>query len=387
MNFDTKAIRTQTDRTQYREHSTPLFPTSSFCYESAEQMKAVFATEEEAFIYSRFSNPNSNELEMKLAALEGTESAFVTASGMAAIFACFMSFLKAGDHIIASKALFGSSQKLLSNWMTRWNIEHDLIDAAAPETWEQSLRTNTKILFVETPSNPGLEIYDLEKLSAFSKKHGILFIVDNCFATPYLQRPIEYGADLIMHSATKYLDGQGRVVAGAVCGPQDLIDEIKAFCRATGPSLSPFNAWILSKSLETLSIRMDRHCSNAEYLARELSKHPKVEKVIYPFLESHPNHTLAKRQMKLGGAIVSFTLKGELKDGMSFLNNLNLLSLTANLGDSRSIASHPASTTHSKLSAGERLDQGITDNLIRISVGLEDREDIYADILQSLNRI
>ena len=295
MKFDTRSIRIQTESSQYREHSTALYPTSSFCYNSAEQMQAVFAAEEEAFIYSRFSNPNCTELEDKLASLEGTEAAFVSSSGMSAVFACFMSLLSSGDHVLASKAIFGSSQKLLSNWMTKWNIDHDLVDCSDPGSWESNISVNTKLFFLETPSNPALEIYDIEKISEFCKANNILLVVDNCFSTPYLQRPVEFGADLIVHSATKYIDGQGRVLGGAVCGSRELIDQVKLFCRATGPTLSAFNAWILSKSLETLSIRMDRHCSNALFIAQELESHLSIKKLSYPFLESHKHYSLAKK--------------------------------------------------------------------------------------------
>ena len=385
--FESKAIRIQTGKTQYREHSTPLFPTSSFTYESAEQMASVFAAEEEGYIYSRFINPNNTEFEAKLAALEGTESCFATASGMSAVFASFMAFLNAGDHIIASRAIFGSTYRLMTNWLTRWNIEHDFVDGKDPESWEKAVKPNTKLLYLETPSNPSLEIIDLESAYNFCKKHDLLYLVDNCFATPYIQKPKQFGADLVIHSATKFIDGQGRVLGGAVCGDQDLITQVKGFCRATGPSLSPFNAWILSKSLETLSIRMEKHSSNALTLAKELESWKELTNVKYPFLETHPQYEIAKKQMSLGGGVVSFELDGGLESGKTFLNNLKMLSLTANLGDSRSIASHPASTTHAKLTEEQRSEVGITPGLIRISTGLEHIDDIIQDIKQAVEKI
>lgn len=387
MKFESKAIRLQTEKSQFREHSTPLYATSSFCYDNAEQMRAVFAAEEEGYIYSRFINPNSTEFETKMAQLEKTEACFATASGMSAVFASFMAFLKSGDHIIATRAIFGSTYRLLSVWLTKWNIEHTFIDGSDVDSWIKAVKPNTKMLYLETPSNPALELVDLEKAGEFCKSHNIIFNVDNCFATPYIQNPVDYGADLVVHSATKYIDGQGRVLGGAVCGSQDLVNNVKAFCRATGPSLSPFNAWILSKSLETLSIRMEKHSENALKLAQILENTKKINWVKYPFLPSHPQYELAKKQMLLGGGIVSFELTGGLNAGKQFLDNLKMLSLTANLGDSRSIASHPASTTHAKLTEMERQEVGITPGLIRISVGLEHIADIKNDILQSINTL
>lgn len=383
--FESKAIRIQSEKTQYREHSTALFPTSSFCYEDAEQMRRAFANEEEAFIYSRFSNPNTSELEAKLAALEKTEACFATASGMSAVFAGFMAFLHSGDHVLSSRAIFGSTYRLFTNWFERWDISHDFVNGTDIENWEALVKPNTRMLYIETPSNPGLEIIDLQKASDFCKKHNLIFVVDNCFATPYLQQPADYDADLIIHSATKYIDGQGRVLGGAVCARQELIDEVKAFCRATGPALSAFNAWLLSKSLETLAVRMDRHSENAIGLAKSLVDHPAISRVTYPFLSSHPQYELARKQMKSGGGIVCFELKEGHNAGVRFLDNLKMLSLTANLGDTRSIASHPSSTTHAKLSEEERQESGITPGLIRISVGLEHLDDIKQDILQALD--
>ncbi len=387
MHFDTKAIRQQMSRTPFREHATPIFPTSSFVYDNAEQMRAVFANEEQGYIYSRFVNPNANEFEVKMASLEDMDACFSTASGMSAVFASFMPFLNAGDHILSSRAIFGSTYRLMTNWFPRWNIEHTFVDGQNPEIWERGLKKNTKLFYLETPSNPGLELIDLEKASAFCRAHNILFIVDNCFATPYLQKPAQYGADLSIHSATKFIDGQGRVLGGAVCGSEDLVQQVKGFCRATGPSISPFNAWLLSKSLETLGVRMDRHCSNAFELCQILKGHSKINWVKYPFDTDHPQYDLATKQMSQGGGIVCFELKGGVEKGVDFLNNLKLLSLTANLGDSRSIASHPSSTTHAKLTEEQRLEAGITNGMIRISVGLEHKEDICNDILQSLDKL
>ena len=386
MQFETKAIRIQTDRTQHREHSTPLFPTSSFVFENAEQMRSLFAGEREGNIYSRFTNPSCREFEQKIAALEGMENAHSTATGMAAVFASLMAFLKAGDHVIASRALFGSTYNVISKHILKWGITCDFVNPTAPETWEQKLKPNTKMLLVETPSNPGLDIVDLELASKFAKAHGLLFNVDNCFATPYLQQPAKFGADLITHSATKFIDGQGRVLGGVVAGSNERVAEVKNFCRSTGPSLSPFNAWILSKSLETLAVRMDRHCENARALAGFLSEHNQVEKVNYPFLETHPSCGIAKKQMKKGGGLVTFEIKGGLVQGRRFLDSISLLSLSSNLGDTRTICTHPASTTHAKLTEEARQEVGITNGLIRVSVGLEHIDDIMTDIDQALKK-
>jgi len=383
MKFETAAIRLQTERTQHREHSTPIFPTSSFVFEDAEQMRALFADEQEGNIYSRFTNPNCSELELKIATLEGVDTALSTASGMAAIFASIMGLLSSGDHLLATKAIFGASNTILTQWLPRYGITCDWLDSDTAN-WQDSVRPNTKMLFLETPSNPGLDIIDLEAAGQFAKRNNLIFNVDNCFATPYLQQPAQFGADLITHSSTKYIDGQGRVLGGLVAGRKDLMAEIKKFCRSTGPSLSPFNAWLLSKSLETLAVRLDRHCDNALALAKHLSDHDAVETVRYPFLASHPGHDIARKQMKNGGGLVTFELKGGLAQGRRFLDALQMLSLSANLGDTRSIATHPASTTHAKLTAAARQDAGISDGLIRISVGLEHLDDIIEDIDNAL---
>ena len=384
MKFETLAIRLQTAHTAEKEHSTPMFPTSSFVFDDAEEMRAVFADEQEGNIYSRFTNPNVREFENKMAALEGTDDAVATASGMAAIFASFMAHLKSGDHLISSRAVFGSTHTILTQYLPKWGIEVTLVDPVDTDTWQQAIRPSSKMFFVETPSNPGLDIIDLAAAKTFCEKNKLILNVDNCFATPYLQQPALWGADLITHSATKYIDGQGRVVGGVVAGRKDLISEIKKMCRSTGPALSPFNAWVLSKSLETLAVRMDRHCDNAEQLAAFLLQHPMATNVRYPFHESHPSAAIARKQMKRGGGLVTFDIKGGVVNGTRFLNTLSMLSLTANLGDTRSIATHPASTTHAKLSAEARAQAGISDTLIRISAGLEHIDDIIRDIDQAL---
>ncbi|MCH8319211.1 MAG: aminotransferase class I/II-fold pyridoxal phosphate-dependent enzyme [Bacteroidetes bacterium] len=320
--FETKAIRTQLDKAR-REHSVPLYLTSSFVFDDAEQARALFADEVEGNIYSRFTNPNLMEFEDKMCLLEGAEDGFATASGMAAVFASFAALLKAGDHIVASRALFGAIHQILTNILPKWNITHTYVDEDTAEQWEAAIRPETKMIFVETPSNPGLKLIDLSALSKLAKKHNILLNVDNCLATPYLQQPISYGADLVIHSATKFLDGQGRVLGGVVVGRKDLIDEIRGFCRKTGPALSPFNAWVLSKSLETLAVRMEKHCQHAHHLANWLEQHPEIEQVIYPFLKSHPQHKLAEKQMKLGGGIVTFIVKGGYQRVKKFLDSLD----------------------------------------------------------------
>lgn len=386
MKPSTKAIRIQTDRTNEMEHSTPLFLTSSFCFENAEDMRAAFADETDDNIYSRFSNPGVQEFVNKMAALEGAEAGYATASGMSAVFGSFMALLKQGDHLLSCNAIFGSTHTVISKYLPKYGIEYSYIAAEAnEETWLAAIKPNTKMVYIETPTNPGLAVLDLAMIGKICKEKNIIFNVDNCFATPVSQRPIEFGADLVVHSATKWLDGQGRVLGGVIVGKESLIKEIHLFCRSTGPALSPFNAWVLSKSLETLDVRMERHAGNALYLSEQLQNHSAFASLRYPFLPTHPHYSIARQQMKNGGGIFCFELKGGLDAGRDFLNSLQMLSLTANLGDTRSIASHPASTTHAKLTEEERLSVGITPGLIRISVGLEDKEDILADILQALD--
>lgn len=382
-----KAIRRQVERTNEMEHSSPLFLTSSFCFDNAEEMRAAFADETEDNIYTRFSNPNVQEFVDRVCILEGAEAGFATASGMSAVFASFMALMKQGDHLLSCNAIFGSTHTVITKYLPKYGIETSYFRADHPEEWEAMIRPNTKMIYVETPTNPGLEVIDLEALGALAKKHHLLFNVDNCFATPIAQQPIRFGADLVVHSATKWLDGQGRVLGGVVVGRKELIKEIYLFCRSTGPSLSPFNAWVLSKSLETLEVRMERHAASALAIATALEGHAGLSWVKYPFLPSHANYAVAKKQMENGGGIVCFELKGGLEAGRKFLNALTMLSLTANLGDTKSIASHPASTTHAKLTEEERQTVGISSGLIRISVGLEKKEDILADILQALEQV
>lgn len=384
---ETLAVRTQAPRGHEREHSVPLFLTSSFVFDSAEQARALFADEEQGNVYSRYSNPNSDEFVRKLCALEGAEQGIATASGMAAVFASLAALLSAGDHVLAARALFGSTHQLLTRVLPRWGITSSYVDTTAtPEDWDAAIRPETRMVFIETPSNPGLDLIDMAALGELCRQRGILLVVDNCFATPYLQRPLEHGADLVVHSATKFIDGQGRTLGGAILGPARLIDEIRFFTRHTGPAISPFNAWILSKSLETLAVRMDRHGASALSLARHFAGREEVEQVRYPFLESHPQYELARRQMDAGGGIVVLVLKGGLERARRFLDSLELLSHSPNLGDTRTIVTHPSSTTHSKLSEEERLQVGIPPGLIRISVGLEHPDDIIADVEQAISR-
>lgn len=348
-------------------------------------MAAAFSDESlDVNIYSRFSNPTVDEFIDKIAALEYAEDGIATGTGMAAIFSTFMTFLSKGDHVLSASAVFGSTHTILTKYLPKWGFEASYFDMNEPEKIESLIKPNTKILYLETPSNPGLDIIDLEYVSAICKKHNVLLVVDNCFATPAVQQPIKQGADLVLHSATKFIDGQGRVLGGVVVGRKELIHELYLFVRNTGPSLSPFNAWVLTKSLETLFIRMERHADNALKLANALQSNPKVSMVKYPFLPSHPQYEIAKKQMSSGGGVITFEVKGGVEAGRKFLNALKMISMTNNLGDSRTIASHPASTTHSKLSEAERAAVGITPGLIRISVGLENAVDIIADIEQAL---
>ena len=383
---NTQAIRIQTERTNEMEHSTPMFLTSSFCFDNAEEMRAAFADETDDNIYSRFSNPGVQEFTDKMVALEGAEAGYATASGMSAVFGSFMALLKKGDHLLSCSSIFGSTHTVIKKYLPNFGIEYSYVAANRPEDWEAAIRPNTKMIYVETPTNPGLDIIDLEMLGALAKKYQLILNVDNCFATPMCQRPIEFGADLVVHSATKWLDGQGRVLGGVVVGKKELIQDIYLFCRSTGPALSPFNAWVLSKSLETLDVRMERHAKNALFIAQKLESHAAIASLRYPYLPSHPQHAIAIKQMDNGGGIVCFELKGGLDAGRTFLNSLTMLSLTANLGDTRSIASHPASTTHAKLTEEERRSVNITPGLIRISVGLEHQDDILNDILQALEK-
>ena len=380
-NFETAAIRSQHERSQHREHAVPLYLTSSFIFEDAEQARALFADEVPGNIYTRFSNPNTTEFIQKLCVLEGTEDGIATASGMAAMYISMAALLKTGDHILASRSVFGSTHQILTAIFPRVGISHSYADITdSPEQWEQKILPNTRMIFVETPSNPALDIIDLEWLGHLAKKRNLILNVDNCFCTPYLQNPAKFGAHLVTHSATKFIDGQGRVIGGAVLGTKELIKEVRFFARHTGPSMSPFNAWILSKSLETLAVRMDRHGQNALELATWLEAQSDILKVKYPYLPSHPQHQLARKQMRSGGGVVTLEIKGGIERGRKFLNSLKMISHSANLGDTRTIATHPASTTHSKLTDAERAAVGITPGLIRISVGLENLSDVIQDV-------
>ncbi|MDB5241076.1 MAG: O-succinylhomoserine sulfhydrylase [Spirosoma sp.] len=396
MKKQTKAIRTQAKRSQNREHSVPLYLTSSFSFESAEQGKALFEETEEGNIYSRFSNPNVAEFVEKVCMLENAEDGIATGTGMAAVFASMAGLLKSGDHLVACRALFGSAHQVISQILSKWGITHAYVDATATEAeWEAAIQPNSgtapagrpaaRMVYLETPSNPGLELVDLAMLGRLKAKYGFILNVDNCFATPILQTPIDFGADLSVHSATKYMDGQGRVLGGVVVGRADLIQPIRFFARHTGPSLSPFNAWVLSKSLETLDLRMERHCRNALQLAEALERHEDVARVLYPFLPSHPQYELARTQMSAGGAIVTIELDGGFERIKAFFDALQIASLSSNLGDSRTIVTNPNTTTHAKLKPHEKAALGITPGLVRISVGLEAIEDLISDFEQAIS--
>jgi O-succinylhomoserine sulfhydrylase len=383
-NFETEAIRTQLERSNFQEHTTPMYVTSSFVFEDAEDMRASFSEEKERNIYSRFSNPNTTEFVDKVIKMEGAEDGYAFATGMAAIYSTFAALLSSGDHIVSARSVFGSTHTLFTKYFPKWNITTSYFDINNPAEIESLIKPSTKILYAESPTNPGVDIIDLELLGNIAKKHNLLLIIDNCFATPYIQQPIRFGADLVVHSATKLMDGQGRVLGGVVVGKSELVREIYLFSRNTGPAMSPFNAWVLSKSLETLAVRVEKHCENAFTLAKVLETNPEVSSVKYPFLTSHPQYEIAKKQMKLGGNIIAIEVKGGIEAGRKFLNAIKMCSLSANLGDTRTIVTHPASTTHSKLSEEEQLAAGITPGLVRISVGLEHVNDIIQDINQAL---
>ena len=382
---ETEAIRTQLERTQFLEHSSPLYLTSSFVFEDAEDMRASFTEEKVRNIYSRFTNPNTSEFVEKVCKLEGAESGYAFATGMAAVFSSLAALLNSGDHIISSRSVFGSTHTLFTKFLPKWNINTSYFKVNEIDKIESLITQNTKILYAESPTNPAVDILDLAALGKIAKKHNLILVIDNCFATPYLQQPIKFGADLVIHSATKLMDGQGRVLGGVTVGREDLVREIYLFSRNTGPALSPFNAWTLSKSLETLTVRVDKHCENAFKVAQFLESNEHVNWVKYPFLKSHPQYEVAKKQMLKGGNIVAFEIKGGVEAGRKFLDAIKLCSLSANLGDTRTIVTHPASTTHSKLSIEDRLEVSITDGLVRVSVGLEHVDDIIADLQQALH--
>jgi len=387
MHFETEAIRTQNERTQFQEHSTPLYLTSSYVFDDAEDMRASFSEEKERNIYSRFTNPNTSEFTEKIAKMEGAEAGFSFATGMSAVFSSLAALLNSGDHVISARSVFGSTHSLFTKFFPKWNISHTYFNVDEVDKIESLIKPETKIIFAETPTNPGVDVLDLELLGQIAKKHNLILIIDNCFATPWLQNPIKFGAHLVIHSATKLIDGQGRVLGGVTVGNADLIREIYLFSRNTGPALSPFNAWVLSKSLETLSVRLDKHCENAKKVAEFLETEDNAENVKYPFLKSHPQYEIAKKQMKKGGNIVAFEIKGGIEAGRKFIDAIKLCSRSANLGDTRSIVTHPASTTHSKLSEEDRLEAGIKPGLVRVSVGLEHVDDVIADLKQALNSI
>ena len=385
--FETKAIRNQTERSQFSEHSTPIYLTSSFVFDDAEDMRASFAEEKEKNLYSRFSNPTTTEFVDKIVLMEGAEAGYAFATGMEAVFLTFGALLNAGDHVVSCRSVFGSTHTLFTQYLPKWNIETSYFKVNESDKIEGLIRSNTKILYAETPTNPAVDILDLDLLGKIAKKHNLLLVIDNCFATPYIQNPIDFGADVVIHSATKLIDGQGRVLGGVAVGKAELIREIYLFSRNTGPAMSPFNAWVLSKSLETLAVRVEKHCDNALKVAVFLENHPKINFVKYPFLKSHPQHKIAKKQLRLGGNIIAFEVKGGIHKGKIFLNTIKMCSLSANLGDTRTIITHPASTTHSKLSLEDRLEVGITDGLVRVSVGLEHLNDIINDLKQALENV
>jgi O-succinylhomoserine sulfhydrylase len=384
---DTLAIRGGYQRSHENEHSEALFLTSSYVFENAEMAAKHFSNELDGNVYSRYTNPTVSTFEQRLAAMEGGEQAVATASGMAATLSVVMALLESGDHIICSQDVFGSTRVMLNNYITKFGVEVTYVSLTDLEGWQQAVQANTKMIFCETPSNPMSEVADLEALAAISKQAGALFVVDNCFCTPVLQKPLQWGADIVVHSATKYLDGQGRCLGGAVVGSSELMDKVVGFLRAAGPSMSPFNAWVFLKGLETLRIRMQAHSANAAALAEWLNAHPKVTKVFYAGLEDHPGHQLAKKQQSDFGGVVSFAIAGGRDEAWRVLDGAKLISLTANLGDTKTTIVHPATTTHGRLSDEDRQQAGITDNLIRIAVGLEDIIDIKNDLKRGLDLI
>jgi O-succinylhomoserine sulfhydrylase len=384
--FDTLALRAGIHRSQFGEHSEAMYLTSSFVFENAAQAAARFTGGAEGNIYSRFTNPTVTAFQERLAALEGAEGCVATASGMSAILATVMAVLKSGDHVLCSASVFGSTVQLFSNIMGKFGIETSYVNGASVAAWEGALRDNTKLLFLETPSNPLTEIADIAAVAAVSRRAGALLAVDNCFCTPALQKPLQLGADLVIHSATKYLDGQGRVLGGAVLGPRGpVMDGIYGFLRTAGPSLSPFNAWVLLKGLETLRIRMDAQSQAALQLAQWLERHPRIERVYYPGLPSHPQYELARKQQRLGGAVVSFEVKGGREEAWRVVDATRMISITANLGDTKTTITHPATTTHGRISPEARKAAGIGEGLLRVAVGLEALSDIEADLDRGLN--
>ncbi len=381
--FETRAVRTQAGSSDKKEHSVPIYATSSFVFDNSEEARALFAEEKQGHIYTRYTNPSNDDFIMKLCALEEIDEGIAAASGMAAIFLSIAGHLSAGDHLLACRSLFGSTHQIITQVLPRFGITHTYVDINSND-WEKNIQPNTRMIFAETPSNPGLDIVDLEMLGKFAEKHNLLLNVDNTFATPYIQQPVKFGADIITHSTTKFIDGQGRTIGGAVLCKSDYINDIRFLARQSGPCMSPFNAWILSKSIETLAVRLERHCHNALELAKYLGKNNETKWVKYPFLPSYEKYKLAKKQMRLGGGLVTFELKGGVNRAKKFIDSLKLLSISSNLGDTRTIITHPATTTHSKLTEDERQAVNITQGLIRVSVGLEHIDDIIADVEQAI---
>ncbi len=382
--LDTLAIRAGQIRTAEGENAEPIFPTSSYVFENAAEAAARFSGEDVGNVYSRYTNPTVRNFEQRIAALEGGEAAVGTSSGMAAILSTCMSLLKAGDHVVCSRNVFGTTTNLFLKYLCKFGLEVTFVDLVKLDDWKEAIQPNTKMLFCETPSNPICEVADLTALSALAKANNCLFVVDNCFCTPALQKPLEFGADLVIHSATKYLDGQGRCVGGAVVGCKEHIDEIVGFLRTCGPTMSPFNAWVFLKGLETLRLRMDAHCSNALQLALWLEQREQIEQVFYAGLDSHPGKALATKQQRGYGGVLSFRVKGDRAAAWRFIDATCICSLTANLGDVKTTIVHPATTTHGRLTDEQRAEANITDNLIRVAVGLEDIEDLKADMLRGI---
>lgn len=386
--FETLAVRAGTVRSQFQEHSEAMYLTSSFVFDNAAEAARRFSGEEEGMVYSRYTNPTVKMLETRLAALEGGETCVSTASGMSAILAVVMGLMNAGEHIVASRSLFGATVQLFNNVLKRFGVETTYVEPTRLDQWQSALRPNTRLLFVETPSNPITELVDIEALASIARKAGVLLVVDNCFCSPALQQPLALGADIVVHSATKYLDGQGRVLGGAVVGRKDVIrDPLVGFLRSAGPTLSPFNAWVILKGLETLKLRMQVHSQGAHEIAVWLEQHPAVARVFYPGLASHPQHALAMRQQASGGGVVSFEVKGGREAAWKVIDSTEMISITANLGDAKTTITHPASTTHGRLSPEVRQAGGITDGLIRLAVGLEAVEDIRADLDRGLSQL
>ncbi len=383
--LETKLVRGGLSRTHFGETSEALFLNSGFRYDNAETAESRFNGSAPGFVYSRYSNPTLAMLEERLALMEGAERCIVVASGMAAVFASMMSFLKTGDHVVAHRVLFGSCHYILTQILPRFGIEVSLIDGTKESEWKSAFRKNTACVFIETPANPSLEIVDIALAAKYSKKHGALLIVDNVFSTPLLQHPLKLGADMVVYSTTKHIDGQGRTLGGAILGKRKFLEEIVLpFHRHTGPALSPFNAWVILKGMETLTLRVERHCENAQKIAAFLESHPKIARVIYPGLKSHPQYAIAKKQMSSGGPLIAFEVKGGKKAAFHFMNRLTTIDISNNLGDAKSLITHPATTTHSNMDAASRKSVGITEGMLRLSVGLENVDDLIADLREAL---